>query len=80
MARRFLKQDGMRQNADVSGIEGIRSVGECSFACLARAQACVGFNFNPGANITCELCRAPYDGPNSDMAANTTWDHYAIEL
>ena len=65
----------MRQSANVTGIQGIKSATHCSIACT---QACVGFNFKPGPLAMCELCRVPHDAPNTEMVVDPAWDHYAI--
>ena len=76
--RWFSKKQGMRQNAEVAGIQGIKSVVQCGIACSTKPQECVGFNFKPGLPIPCELCRVPQDAPNANMAVDPTWNHYAI--
>ena len=79
MARRLLKMKGTRQIADTTGIEGIRSVAECSVACNVNAEVqCVGFNFKRGPPIMCEICRVPHDAPTTDMSTEASWNHYAV--
>ena len=78
MSRRFLKYDDTREDANVYGIQVVKSVGECSFMCTMSTQQCVGFNYNPGPPIMCELSRVPHDAPDAHMVNDPNWDHYAI--
>ena len=78
MSRRFLKHEDTRQYADIFGIQVVRSGGECSVICTAKAHECVGFNITQRPPIMCELCRMPNDASTSAMVSVPTWDHYAI--
>ena len=80
MPRSYMRKNGMRQTVDVLGTVGIRSVVQCAMKCTEEEQECVGFNFNQGPPALCELCRVPHDAPNTDMVADTDWDHYAIDI
>ena len=78
MSRQFLKYNNTRQDTDVYEIQVVRSMVECSVMCIAKSNECVGFNFNEGLLIMCELSRVPHDAPNAAMVGDTAWDHYAI--
>ena len=78
MSRRYLKREGVRQNADFVGVAAIRSVGECSVTCNEKATSCVGFNFKREPPAMCELSGVTHDATNKDMVVNRTWDHYSI--
>ena len=76
--RSFNKQPGTRQNASVIGVAGIRSKIECNTQCVHRSDVCMGFNFQRGPPVICEISRIPHDAPNSNMVVDSQWDHYAI--
>ena len=76
--RWYTKKQGMRQNAEVAGIQGIKSVAQSGVTCSAKSQECVGFNCKSGPPFPCELIRVPHDAPNTNMLVDPTWNHYAI--
>ena len=78
MSRQFLKHNNTRQDTNAYEIQVARSMVECSVMCIAKSNECVGFNFNQGPLIMCELSRVPHDAPNAAMVSDTAWDHYAI--
>ena len=76
--RLFKIQSQKRQNAQVTGIENIRTQSECAVSCTQQSQPCVGFNFKRGPPAMCELCSVPHDAPNTAMVPDQLWNHYAI--
>ena len=76
--RLFTIQSQKRQNAQVTGIENIRTQSECAVSCTQQSQLCVGFNFKRGPAAMCELCSVPHDAPNTAMVTDQLWNHYAI--
>ena len=77
MQGRFLSNKGTRLNANFVGIDGIRSVPECGTTCN-KVHGCLGFNFNRGPPVVCEICYVPHDAPGANMTTDFAWNHYAI--
>ena len=46
----------------------------CSFG----SQTCMGFNFQFGPPVVCELSPMPWDAPTASLVNDANWDHYSI--
>ena len=46
----------------------------CSFG----FQTCMGFNFQFGPPVVCELSPMPWDAPTASLVNDANWDHYSI--
>ena len=76
--RTFRLVPSERQTVTCLEITGMRTRWQCSIHCIQQSDACVGFNFQRGPLVICELCQVPHDASNANMAVDTRWYCYAI--